>query len=96
MHTVGIVEYEWDAAMAAEKLRKHRVRFADAALSREDPMGISAPDPDSSGEVRFIYLGADPSGRVLVTVYTLRGRRVRTISSRRASRAERHAYEASP
>lgn len=95
MHTVDIVEYEWDAAKAAGNLRKHRVRFADAALSLEDPMGVSVPDPDSSGEVRFVYLGADPSGRVLVTVYALRGRTVRIISSRRASRAERRAYEAS-
>jgi hypothetical protein len=43
------VEYEWDPAKAAENLRKHRVRFADAALSLEDPFGLSVPDPDSSG-----------------------------------------------
>ena len=94
MHTLRIVEYEWDPAKAAENFRKHRVRFADAALSLEDPHGVSVPDPDSSGEPRLIYLGADPSGRVLVTVYTLRGRTVRIISSRKASRAERRAYEA--
>lgn len=88
------MEYEWDPAKAAENLRKHRVRFADAALSLEDPLGQSIPDPDSSGESRLINLGADPAGRVLATVYTLRGRSVRIISSRKASRAERRAYEA--
>ena len=93
MHTLKIAEYEWDPAKAAENLRKHRVRFADAVLSLEDPMGLSTQDLDSSGEWRLIYLGADPAGRVLVTVYTLRGRIVRIISSRKASRAERRAYE---
>ena len=94
MHTIPIVEYEWDPAKAAENYRKHRVRFADAALSLEDSLGFSTPDPDSSGESRLLYLGADPSGRVLVTVYAVRGRTVRIISSRKASRAERRAYEA--
>ena len=52
------------------------------------------PDPDSSGEQRLIRLGADPSGRLLVTVYTVRDGSARLISSRKASRAERHNYEA--
>ena len=94
MHTIPVVEYEWDPAKAAENYRKHGVRFADAALSVEDSLGFSAPDPDSAGESRLLYLGADPSGRVLVTVYAVRGRAVRIISSRKASRAERRAYEA--
>jgi uncharacterized DUF497 family protein len=35
------VEYEWDPAKAAANFKKHRVRFADAALSLEDPLGLS-------------------------------------------------------
>jgi uncharacterized DUF497 family protein len=50
-------------------------------------------DPDASGEQRFISMGSDPLGRVLVTVFSPRGRRTRIISSRKASRAERRAYE---
>jgi uncharacterized DUF497 family protein len=88
------VDYEWDPAKAAANLKKHRVRFADAALSLEDPRSVSTPDPDSSGEQRFVCLGADPSGRVLVTIYTSRGQSTRIISSRKASRAERRNYEA--
>lgn len=94
MHTLAAVEYEWDPVKAAANFKKHRVRFADAALSLEDPLGRSVPDPDASGESRLIFLGADPAGRVLVTVYTLRGRITRIISSRKASRAERRTYEA--
>jgi uncharacterized DUF497 family protein len=94
MHTILPVDYQWDPAKATANFRKHGVRFADAALSLEDPLGLSTPDPDTSGEPRLIYLGADPAGRVLVTVYTLRGRSTRVISYRKASRAERRAYEA--
>jgi len=95
VHTLTAVEYEWDPVKAAANFKKHRVRFADAALSLEDPMGRSVPDPDASGEPRLISLGADPAGRILVTVYTPRGRFLRIISSRKASRAERRTYEAS-
>lgn len=94
MHTLPVVDYEWDPAKAAANFRKHRVRFADASLSLEDPAGLSTPDPDSGGEPRFVFLGADPAGRVLVTVYTVRGRVARIISSRKASRSERRTYEA--
>ena len=88
------MEYEWDPAKAAANLRKHGVRCADAALSLEDPLGLTVPDPDATGEARYICLGADPAGRILVTVFTSRGRVTRLISSRRAGRVERRTYEA--
>ena len=84
--------YEWDPAKAAANLKKHKVRFADAALSLEDPHALVVTDPDASSEERFICLGADPEGRVLVTVFTHRGKTIRIISSRRASSAERRNY----
>ncbi len=87
------MQYEWDPAKAKGNLRKHRVSFADAALALEDPRALTMADPDASGERRFVSLGSDPIGRVLVTVFTPRGRRTRIISSRKASRAERRAYE---
>ncbi len=87
------MEYEWDPAKAKANLRKHRVSFADAALALEDPRALTLADPDASGEQRFVSLGSDPSGRVVVTVFTSRGGRTRIISARRASRNERRTYE---
>lgn len=92
MHTIH-ARYEWDPAKASANFGKHRIRFADAALSLEDPAARTMADPDSEGEARFVCLAADPMGRVLVTVFTVRGHRVRIISSRKASRAERLSYE---
>ena len=85
--------YEWDPAKAAENLRKHRVDFADAAISLEDPNALTITDPDASDEERFVCLAADPEGRLLVTVYTYRGENIRIISSRSASPGERRRYE---
>jgi len=85
--------YEWDPAKAAANLAKHKVHFADAALSLEDSGALTMPDPDAVGEERFIALAADPMGRVLVTVYSYVGTNVRIISARRASPGERKRYE---
>jgi uncharacterized DUF497 family protein len=85
--------YEWDPAKAAENLKKHEVDFADAAISLEDPNALTDTDPDASDEERYVCLGLDPEGRLLVTVYTYRGENVRVISSRPASSGERRRYE---
>ena len=94
MHTLHSVDgYEWDPAKAAANLAKHKVHFADAALSMEDPRALTMPDPDAVGEERFIALAADPTGRVLVTVLAHVGANIRIISARRASPGERKRYE---
>jgi uncharacterized protein len=94
VHTLHFVDgYEWDPAKAAANLAKHKVHFADAALSLEDPRALTMPDPDAVGEERFITLAADPTGRVLVTVFAYTGTNVRIISARLASPGERKRYE---
>lgn len=84
---------EWDPAKARANRRKHGVDFADAVIALEDELALTIVDPDAAGEERFVSLGMDAEGRLLVTVFTWRGNRVRLISSRRATRAERRAYE---
>jgi len=54
---------------------------------------LTDTDPDASDEERYVCLGLDPEGRLLVTVYTDRGENVRVISSRPASPGERRRYE---
>ena len=87
------MEYQWDQAKAAANLKKHGVAFADAALALEDPHALTIDDPDVIDESRFICLGADPKGRILITVFAPRGRAIRIISARKASRSERRPYE---
>ena len=86
--------FEWNPAKAAANLAKHKVDFADAALSLEDPRALTIADPDAIGEDRFITLAADPTGRFLITVYSHSGTNRRIISARKASPGERKRYEA--
>ena len=90
------VEYEWDEEKAAANLRKHRVDFADAALVLEDDLASTMRDLYSEREERFVTLGRDPNGRLLVVVYTWRGERARLISAREATSKERREYETNP
>ena len=46
------MEFEWDPVKAAENLRKHKVSFAEAATVFGDFLGMTAPDPDHSGDER--------------------------------------------
>jgi hypothetical protein len=86
------VDYEWDAAKARVNYRKHGVQFAEAVTALEDGFALTIRDEYSEVEERWITLGTDSLGRVLVVVYSWRGERIRVISARRATPAERRQY----
>ena len=88
------MEFEWDPEKAAINLRTHRVSFSEAATVLSDTFGITVSDPDHSfGENRYITVGMSNRHRVLMVAHTERGDRVRLISARELTRAERKAYE---
>jgi len=84
---------EWDPLKAATNLRKHGIRFADAEAVLFDPVGITRDDPGSRSEPRWVTVGTDAVGRIIVVVYTYSGDDIRMISARRATRRERAQYE---
>lgn len=87
------MEYEWDPRKAAANLTKHKISFADAVAVFADELAITIAD-EFAGEERFVMLGMDAFGRVLVVVYTWRsGSTIRIISARRATAHERRQYE---
>ena len=83
--------YEWDPLKATSNLKKHGVDFADAVHALEDPAALTMSDAHPH-EQRFITLGMDALGRVLVVVYTWRSERIRLISARNATRSEAGSY----
>jgi uncharacterized DUF497 family protein len=89
------VEFGWDPRKAVTNLRKHGVDFADAGTVLYDEEAITIPDEGSDEEDRFVTLGTDVLGRVLVVVYTWREERPRLISARQATPRERRQYEGS-
>jgi len=88
------MEIEFDPEKATSNLRKHRVSFAHAEQALRDPLGITIEGPDSEGDPRFVTLGADSLGRILVVVHTPRDDRVRIISAPKASQNEVRNYHA--
>jgi uncharacterized protein len=83
---------EWDPRKAAANVNKHGVDFADAATVLYDERAVTIRNDDEEEE-RYVTIGQDALGRVLVVVYTWRGDRPRLISARRATAQERRQYE---
>ena len=87
------MRFEWDPAKARSNLTKHRINFADATAVFEDLRGLTRDDPHPR-EDRFVTLGLDGLGRLLVVCWTPRGKDdIRIISARRATRSESLQYE---
>mgnify|MGYP000092792801 CR=1 FL=1 len=88
------MEIEFDPKKAASNLKKHGVSFSDAEQSLRDANAMTVEDPDADGERRFVSVGLDALGRLLVVVHTPREERTRLISARRAAAGEAEDYYA--
>ena len=87
------MKIECDPVKARANFLKHGVEFADAVGVLEDPQAITVEDPDAESEQRFITIGLDFLGRVVIVVYSYRGDNIRLISARKATRREIRIYE---
>lgn len=93
MHILEDVDYEWDPEKARLNARKHGVHFSDAIGALEDERAITIRDISADDEERWVTLGLDAFGRILVVVYVWRGEPLRVISARQATARERLRYE---
>lgn len=84
---------EWDPNKARLNARKHGVSLADAMIALEDDRALTERDESGNDEERWVTMGLDGFGRLLVVVYTWRGESVRLISARNATKRERSIYE---
>jgi uncharacterized protein len=88
------VEFEWDDEKADSNLKKHGVSFEEGATIFNDPQIATIFDPShSEDEERNISIGISIQGNLLVMVHTEREERIRLISCRKATNAERKTYE---
>jgi uncharacterized protein len=87
-------DIEFDPAKARANVQKHGVSFGHAEQVLRDPFALTIEDPDEAEELRFVTIGTDALGRILVVVHTTRGERTRLISARRASKSETERYHA--
>ena len=86
--------FDWDPEKAAANLRKHGVAFSEAVTAFADPLSLTIPDPDHSvGEARYVLIGVDLAGRLVVVAHAEADDSIVIISARPATNAERRSYE---
>ncbi len=90
-----MTEFEWNPEKATSNKANHRVAFEEARTIFGDPFELTVLDPDhTEGELRFLSIGQSELGRLLVVSYTEREpNKIRIISARLASQAEKKQYE---
>jgi hypothetical protein len=88
------VEFAWDAHNDLKSYTKHGVSREEAESAFLDERRLDFADPlHSHHENRFVTLARSARPRILLVAWTLRGKYVRVISARPASRKERRVYE---
>ena len=87
-----VAMFEWDESKAIENKSKHGISFADTFAVFEDSNAVTLED-FRKGEQRYVTIGMDAFGRILVVVYTWREENIRIISARKAVRYEVRQYE---
>jgi uncharacterized DUF497 family protein len=89
------MDFDWDDSKAESNLKKHGIRFTEAATVWNDENALEMFDPGSSGdEERFLLLGYSLKATMLVIVFCERldNNVVRIISARTATKTEQKVY----
>ena len=86
--------FEWDPHKAAINMQRHAVSFSEAGTVFADQLAITVPDPDHSRqEDRYLTIGWSNLHRLLLVAHTDRNEKIRIISARELTKAERKEYE---
>lgn len=85
-------KFEWDENKRRLNIEKHHIDFIDAIAVFNDINRIEKIEMHESGEERHITIG-ELDGMVVFVVHALRGKSIRLISARRASKNERKYYK---
>jgi len=87
------VAAEFDPKKNALNLRKHGIALSEGDGVLNDPLALTIEDTAVEGEQRFVTIGTNIFGSVMVVVWTSLGDDERIISVRRAEPKERRSYE---
>jgi uncharacterized DUF497 family protein len=88
-----MADFEWDPEKDRQNRVKHGISFDEARTIFDGPT-LTAEDDGDYGEVRERTYGLLRGVVVVCVVHTLRGDRIRIISARKATAAERTLFNA--
>ncbi|HZM33792.1 MAG TPA: BrnT family toxin [Burkholderiales bacterium] len=84
---------EFDPKKDAANIRKHGVSLSEGDGVLSDPLALTVEDDSSEGEQRFVTIGMNLFGNLMVVVHTPRRDGPRVISVRKPDPRERRNYE---
>jgi hypothetical protein len=88
------LNFEWDNKKAKANQKKHGISFEEAVTVFGDYLSLTIADPlHSENEERLFTIGNSNQNCLLVVAHTDRNNKIRIISARKATRAERKVYE---
>ncbi len=88
------MEFEWDDNKNLENIKKHNgISFEIAVKAFDDDLAIPFEDPEHSdeNETRYALIGMSELGLVFIS-FTIRGKKYRIISARKASKKMEKMY----
>ncbi len=83
----------WDPNKAEINYKKHKIKFSDAEMVLYDQFAMTLEEQVVASEQRFVTIGTDAVGRIVLVVYSYRKDTIRLISARKATPKERKQYE---
>ena len=83
----------FDPKKDAANIRKHGVSLSEGDGVLNDPLAFTVEDGSAEGERRFVTIGTNVFGTLMVVVHTPRRDGPRTISVRKPDPRERRNYE---
>jgi len=87
------VSAEFDPKKDAANIKKHGVSLSEGDGVLNDPLALTVEDDSAEGEQRFVSIGMNAFGSLMVVVHAPRSSGSRTISVRKADPKERRNYE---
>jgi uncharacterized DUF497 family protein len=89
------IGFDWDQWNVQKNEEKHGVSRLEAESAFYEPQLRLFQDlrHSSARETRYILYGRSLEARILMVAFTRRGRSIRVITARPASRKERRVYE---
>jgi hypothetical protein len=88
------IGFQWDRGNLDKNLAKHRVENWECEqIFFNAPLIVLEDTSHSRSEKRWAAFGRTDAGRLLVVIFTKRGKLIRVISARDMNKKEREFYE---
>ena len=87
-----ITDFEWDKGNIEKNIAKHDIKNSEAEEVFFNFNIINFDEKHSTSERRYFLLGITNENKILFVVFTIRGEKIRIISSRIASDKEREIF----